>query len=117
MSSSVSQVRIAITESMSSGGVLFITNELSRIIDGRNNSGILISSDSYNLEVFSWKGSEAHRFAYMSNTGNLYPIDKSTLPTVRFVPSDSCYLPSDNILPMANCCAIQEVRNTIYIPY
>ena len=27
----------------------------------------------------------------MSNTDNLYPIDKSTLPTVRFDPSDSCY--------------------------
>ena len=39
--------------------------------------------------------------SYISNTDNLYPIDKSTLPTVRFDPSDSCYLPSDNVLPMA----------------
>ena len=41
-------------------------------------------------------------------------IDKLTLPTVRFDPSDSCYLSSDNILRMAKCLAMQEVRNTIY---
>ena len=53
---------------------------------------------------------------YMSNTDNLYPIDKSTLPTVRFNPSDSCYLPSDNVLRLAayvmQCrkCVIQSLQ-------
>ena len=51
------------------------------------------------------------------HTDNLYPIDKSALPTVRFVPSDSCYLPSDNVLRMATCFAMQEVRNTIFIAF
>ena len=56
---------------------------------------------------------------YMSNTDNLYPIDKSTLPSVRFDPSvscylrsDSCYLRLDNILQLVQCRAMQEVRHT-----
>ena len=53
----------------------------------------------------------------MSNTDNLYPIDKSILPTVRFDPSDSCYLPSDNVLRMATCLAMQEVRNAVFIAF
>ena len=54
----------------------------------------------------------------MSNTVNLYPIDKSTLPTVRFDPSESCRLPSDNVLRMATCLAnMQEVDNTIYTAF
>ena len=54
--------------------------------------------------------------AYMSNTDNLYPIDKSTLPSVRFDPSvscylrsDSCYLRLDNILQLVQCRAMQKV--------
>ena len=57
--------------------------------------------------------SVVQNYSYMSNTDNLYPIDKSTLPTVRFDP-DSCHLPSDDILRMAKCLAMQEVRNAIY---
>ena len=55
--------------------------------------------------------------SYMSNTDNLYPIDKSTLPAVRFDPSDSYFLPSDNVLRMATCLAMQEVCNTIFIAF
>ena len=42
--------------------------------------------------------------AYMSNTDNLYPIDKSTLPSVRFEPSVSCYLRSDSCYLGAMSC-------------
>ena len=36
---------------------------------------------------------------------------------VRFDPSESCRLPSDNVLRMATCLAMQEVGNTIYTAY
>ena len=58
----------------------------------------------------------------MSNTDNLYPINKSTLLTVRFDPLDSCYLRSDsylrldNILKLVQCRAMQEVRHTGFRP-
>ena len=50
----------------------------------------------------------------MSNTytDNLYPIDKSTLPTVRFDPSDSFYLRLYKILQLVQCRTMQEVRHT-----
>ena len=41
----------------------------------------------------------------------------SSLACHTFDPSESCRLPSDNVLRMATCLAMQEVRNTIYTAF
>ena len=74
-----------------------------------------VSSNEIRKIVISFPSNKAPG-TYMSNTDNLYPIDKSTLPSVRFDPSvscylrsDSCYLRLDNILQLVQCRAMQEV--------
>ena len=49
----------------------------------------------------------------MYNNDNQYQIDKSTLPTVRFDPSDSSYFTSNKILRMAKYLTMQKVRKTV----
>ena len=52
---------------------------------------------------------------YMSNTDNLYPIDKSTFTDGTFLSIVQLVFTLGQFLRMGKCLAMQEVRNTIFI--